>query len=72
MAATNQDVLQTSIELLQNKATRLRIDRFAPPQRREAATLTSCASAAEIMSVLFFFSCDMSRKIRRIPPTTFS
>ena len=54
MAATNQDVLQTSIELLQNKATRLRIDSVRATSVAGSGHPTSCASAAEIMAVLFF------------------
>lgn len=54
MAATNPDVLQTSIELLQNKATRLRIDSVRSTSKAGSGHPTSCASAAEIMAVLFF------------------
>src|SRR5690348_10599385 len=54
MAATNQDVLQTSIELLQDKATRLRIDSVRATSQAGSGHPTSCASMAEITAVLFF------------------
>lgn len=56
MAATKPDQLQTSIKLLlQDKATRLRIDSVRSTSKAGSGHPTSCASAAEIMAVLFFF-----------------
>lgn len=49
-----QTSLQKDLELLQNKATRLRIDSVLATSEAGSGHPTSCASAAEIMAVLFF------------------
>ena len=54
MAASNPEVLQTSIELLHDKATRLRIDSVRSTSVAGSGHPTSCASMAEITAVLFF------------------
>jgi transketolase len=54
MAASNPEVLQTSIELLHDKATRLRIDSVKATSQAGSGHPTSCASMAEITAVLFF------------------
>src|SRR5579871_2750499 len=54
MAASNPEVLQTSIELLHDKATRLRIDSVHATSAAGSGHPTSCASMAEITAVLFF------------------
>src|SRR5579871_2632608 len=45
---------QTSLRVLQDKATRLRIDSVRATTEAGSGHPTSCASAAEIMSVLFY------------------
>lgn len=54
MVTMNQPVLQKNIELLHDKAVRLRIDSVRSTSVAGSGHPTSCASAAEIMSVLFF------------------
>jgi transketolase len=54
MVTMNQPLLQKNIELLQDKATRLRIDSVRATSVAGSGHPTSCASAAEIMSALFF------------------
>jgi transketolase len=54
MATITQQNLQKDLELLQNKATRMRIDSVRSTSAAGSGHPTSCASAAEIMSVLFF------------------
>lgn len=54
MATINQPDVQKNLELLQDKATRLRIDSVRSTSAAGSGHPTSCASAAEIMSVLFF------------------
>src|SRR5215472_3126432 len=54
MATITQPNVQKNIELLQDKATRLRIDSVRSTSAAGSGHPTSCASAAEIMSVLFF------------------
>src|SRR5581483_4163248 len=54
MAASNPEVLQTSIELLHDKAARLRIDSVRATSAAGSGHPTSCASMAEITAVLFF------------------
>ena len=54
MATITQQPLQKNLELLQDKATRLRIDSVRATSAAGSGHPTSCASAAEIMSVLFF------------------
>ncbi|MGC2697604.1 MAG: transketolase [Candidatus Angelobacter sp.] len=54
MATINQPDVQKNLELLQDKATRLRIDSVRATSAAGSGHPTSCASAAEIMSVLFF------------------
>src|SRR5215831_7836396 len=44
----------TSIELLQDKATELRIDSVRATSEAGSGHPTSCASAADIVSVLFY------------------
>lgn len=53
MVTMNQP-LQKNIELLQDKAVRLRIDSVRSTSVAGSGHPTSCASAAEIMAVLFF------------------
>jgi transketolase len=45
---------QTALQMLQDKATRLRIDSVRSTTEAGSGHPTSCASAAEIMSVLFY------------------
>ena len=45
---------QTTLDILQDKATRLRIDSVRSTTAAGSGHPTSCASAAEIMSVLFY------------------
>ena len=54
MATINQPDVQKNLDLLQDKATRLRIDSVRSTSAAGSGHPTSCASAAEIMSVLFF------------------
>src|SRR5262244_993699 len=54
MVTLNQPLVQRNIELLHDKATRLRIDSVRSTSAAASGHPTSCASAAEIMSVLFF------------------
>jgi transketolase len=54
MVTINQPLLQKNIELLQDKAARLRIDSVRATSVAGSGHPTSCASAAEIMAVLFF------------------
>jgi transketolase len=54
VATINQPDVQKNLELLQDKATRLRIDSVRATSAAGSGHPTSCASAAEIMSVLFF------------------
>lgn len=55
MATINQHYLQRNLdELLHDKATRLRIDSVRATSAAGSGHPTSCASAAEIMAVLFF------------------
>jgi transketolase len=54
MVTANQSLLQKNIELLQDKAVRLRIDSVRATSAAGSGHPTSCASAAEIMAVLFF------------------
>lgn len=54
MATITQPNVQKNIELLQDKATRLRIDSVRSTSAAGSGHPTSCASAAEIMSVLFY------------------
>src|SRR5438067_1049260 len=54
MATITQPNVQKNIELLQNKANQLRIDSVRSTSAAGSGHPTSCASAAEIMSVLFF------------------
>src|SRR5262249_27261757 len=54
MATITQQPLQKNLELLQDKATRLRIDSVRATSAAGSGHPTSCASAAEIVSVLFF------------------
>jgi len=54
MVTLNQPVIQRNIELLHDKATRLRIDSVRSTSAAGSGHPTSCASAAEIMAVLFF------------------
>src|SRR5215813_6875785 len=54
MATITQPNVQKNIELLQDKATRLRIDSVRATSAAGSGHPTSCASAAEIMAVLFF------------------
>ncbi len=53
MGATSANT-ETTVELLQNKATQLRIDSVRSTSVAGSGHPTSCASAAEIMAVLFF------------------
>ena len=46
---------QVASQTLQDKATRLRIDSVRSTTEAGSGHPTSCASAAEIMSVLFYF-----------------
>lgn len=52
MAVTTPE--QTMLDILQDKATRLRIDSVRSTTAAGSGHPTSCASAAEIMSVLFY------------------
>lgn len=54
MVSMNQPLAQKEIELLQDKAVRLRIDSVRATSAAGSGHPTSCASAAEIMAVLFF------------------
>src|SRR5215472_12533825 len=54
MVTLNQPLVQRNIELLHDKATRLRIDSIRATTAAGSGHPTSCASAAEIMAVLFF------------------
>src|SRR5262249_9214110 len=54
MATITQQHLQKDLDLLQDKATRLRIDSVRATSAAASGHPTSCASAAEIVSVLFF------------------
>src|SRR5215475_8201555 len=54
MATITQQHLQKDLDLLQDKATRLRIDSVRATSAAGSGHPTSCASAAEIMAVLFF------------------
>src|SRR2546421_186847 len=54
MATITQPNVQKNIELLQNKANQLRIDSVRSTSAAGSGHPTSCASAAEIMAVLFF------------------
>ena len=54
MVTVNQPFVEKSFELLRDKATRLRIDSVRATSQAGSGHPTSCASAAEIMSVLFF------------------
>src|SRR5215813_9128062 len=54
MGTLDQPVVQRNIELLHDKATRLRIDSVRSTSAAGSGHPTSCASAAEIMAVLFF------------------
>ena len=45
---------QVALQMLQDKATRLRIDSVRSTTEAGSGHPTSCASAAEIMSVLFY------------------
>jgi transketolase len=53
MGATSANT-ETAVELLQDKATQLRIDSVRSTSTAGSGHPTSCASAAEIMAVLFF------------------
>ncbi len=53
MGATSANA-ETTLELLQDKATQLRIDSVRSTSTAGSGHPTSCASAAEIMAVLFF------------------
>ena len=54
MVTLNQPVVQKNVELLQDKAVRLRLDSVRATSAAGSGHPTSCASAAEIMAVLFF------------------
>lgn len=54
MVTLNQPLVQKNVELLQDKATRLRMDSVRSTSAAGSGHPTSCASAAEIMAVLFF------------------
>jgi transketolase len=54
MVSMNQPLAQKDIDLLQDKAVRLRIDSVRATSMAGSGHPTSCASAAEIMAVLFF------------------
>src|SRR5262249_48169036 len=54
MVTVNQTIVQKNVELLQDKAIRLRIDSVRATSTAGSGHPTSCASAAEIMAVLFF------------------
>jgi len=54
MAVRSPDSLPATVELLHDKATRLRIDSVRSTSAAGSGHPTSCASAAEIMAVLFF------------------
>jgi len=54
VATINQTSVQANLDLLQDKATRLRIDSVRATSAAGSGHPTSCASAAEIMAVLFF------------------
>src|SRR5215471_15465583 len=54
MVTMNQPLVQRNIELLHDKATRLRIDSVRSTSAAGSGHPTSCASAAYIMAVLFF------------------
>jgi transketolase len=54
MVTVNQPLAQKNIEVLQDKAVRLRIDSVRATSAAGSGHPTSCASAAEIMAVLFF------------------
>ena len=51
---TVETSVQLTLKILQEKATRLRIDSVRCHDRSGSGHPTSCASAAEIMSVLFY------------------
>src|SRR5262249_922862 len=53
MVTMNQPLVQRNLELLHDKATRLRIDSVRSTSAAGSGHPTSCASAAEIMAVLF-------------------
>ena len=54
MVTMNQPVAQQSLDLLRDKAARLRIDSVRSTSMAASGHPTSCASAAEIVAVLFF------------------
>lgn len=54
MVTVNQPLVQKDISLLQDKAVRMRIESVRSTSAAGSGHPTSCASAAEIMSVLFF------------------
>jgi transketolase len=54
MVTVNQPFVHKNIDLLQDKAVRLRIDSVRATSAAGSGHPTSCASAAEIMAVLFF------------------
>jgi len=54
MVSMNQPLAQKDLELLQDKSVRLRIDSVRATSAAGSGHPTSCASAAEIMAVLFF------------------
>ncbi len=54
MVTVNQPIAQGNIDLLHDKATRLRIDSVRATSAAGSGHPTSCASAAEIMAALFF------------------
>src|SRR5215813_7143673 len=54
MVTMNQPLVQRNLELLHDKATRLRIDSVRATSAAGSGHPTSCASAAEIVAALFF------------------